>query len=154
MKTKLLFLGCLLLFISSCSVEDSNPDNSLTETELIVKKSMEAFYLASKSASFKKFVNGVKSKSEYSELTEEEYQRLLDEFLSQQPQELVDLYYLLISLDLSDNEILEIALRFKEEILGKSEESSKETECWTDIVADGLKPIFQALFCDSSDEDD
>ncbi len=117
MKTKLLYIACaLLIFFTSCSVENDPAELSQSEKELLVQKLFDSFSKsAENSPSYVKFIQTIRSKSS-SEWTAEEMQEIEEEFLSKQSAEFLELYYSVISLNLSNEEMITILLKYKDTI--------------------------------------
>ncbi|AXT60179.1 hypothetical protein D1816_07390 [Aquimarina sp. AD10] len=113
MKKHLLFIvGFFLLTIISCSKEESS-EILLSEKENVVKQTLISFNnSAVKTKKYKVFINELSRKSNISDLTPEELDLLVDEFLKEQTQEFQQLYYKLAELNLTSEEFSIIASEF------------------------------------------
>ncbi|WP_298546068.1 hypothetical protein [uncultured Aquimarina sp.] len=148
MKTKLLYLTSLfLVFMTSCS-SDENLDELHTDENKVV----ELFDMFSKnivnSESYSKFLEEIQIKSS-SGSTEEELNELEQEFLSGQSAEFIALYYYVLDLDLSKDELRYIVLRH----FGKS--SSKNGDCGAGQTSTtSLLEILTELVCEVINDKD
>ncbi|WP_299313710.1 hypothetical protein [uncultured Aquimarina sp.] len=119
MKTKLLYLtSFLLVFVTSCS-----SDENISELSANEEKVVELFDVFSKkivnSESYLKFTKEIQIKSS-SGLTEAELYQIEQEFLSQQSPEFIELYYYVVDLDLSKDELRYIVLEYFDKSNSKS----------------------------------
>ncbi len=114
----------MLVFVISCSSDDNINKSSTNE-----KKVVELFETFSKSVvnspEYNKFIEKVQTKTS-SELTEEEKQQLEQEFLSQQSAEFVALYYYVVDLNLSKEELRNIILDYFS-LIDKTETQGKDS---------------------------
>ncbi|WP_405207459.1 hypothetical protein [Aquimarina sp. LLG6339-5] len=113
MKTKLLYLiSFLLVFFTSCSIDESANEISLYEKEMAVKNLFDSFSKSVvHSTSYAKIIEEIQIKSS-SNSSEEEMQQLEQEFLSLQSDEFVELYYSVKSLNLTKEEIRDIVVSY------------------------------------------
>ncbi|MFD2561347.1 hypothetical protein [Aquimarina rubra] len=160
MKTKLLYaISFLLIFFTSCSVDESITESSINEKEIKIKSFLDAFSKnAVNSSSYFKFVKGMQTKSS-SGLTAEEMAELEQEFLSQQSAEFVALYNYIVNLNLSEDELRNIIIEY----LSSNNSNSVSTKNDTDECALGdggsswsLLALVIKIFCEEGDtrEDD
>ncbi|SEL45002.1 hypothetical protein SAMN04487910_2490 [Aquimarina amphilecti] len=113
MKTKLLYLASfMLVLITSCSVEETTDQLSEQEKELKVENLVKLFVEdVVPSSSYSKFINDLQTKSS-SGLTEEELNQMEQEFLSTQSEEFLELYYFVVNLNLTEDELREVVIAY------------------------------------------
>ncbi|MDH7447215.1 hypothetical protein [Aquimarina sp. 2201CG14-23] len=152
MKTKLLYLaGFLLLFITSCSVDETENELSKEEKELMVQELFVSFSKsAENSPSFNKLMQTIRSKSS-STWTTEEIQQMEEDFLSQQSIVFIELYNSVVALNLSNEEIISIISLYK--ITINISKGNKTNDACKEIVAasegSNFFALVAALFCES-----
>ncbi|MHA7057605.1 hypothetical protein ACWGOQ_0010330 [Aquimarina sp. M1] len=130
MKTNILYVtSFILVFFSSCSVEEGIKDSSEQEKELKVKSLIKTFAEdVIPSSGFSEFMLDVQNKSS-SGLTQEEIDGLEQDFLSQQSAEFVELYYYVVSLNLSEDEIRIVIIEYLSNVnKGNVYNSNKDSE--------------------------
>lgn len=150
----------MLILFTSCSTDENNNEVSLEEQELKVKNLVEFFARdVIPSPSFVKYVEVVQLKSSTG-LTQEEMQELEQELLSQQSAEFVELYYYVVSLNLTENELRNVVIEYLS--LAKTNSLSQSKNDNEDCIssasaggADSLLSILIKLFsCQESGEDE
>ena len=147
MKTKLLYTVSVILLLSvSCSVEQNDTETLEQEKELKVKSLAKAFkedIIPSKS--FKEFTRNLQTKSSEA-LTVDEIAQLEQEFLSQQSEEFVELYYYVKELDLSEEELRVIIVEYLSSI-NKSDngDTKNESEDCVGSSSEGLDSLFSLI---------
>ncbi|WP_299256572.1 hypothetical protein [uncultured Aquimarina sp.] len=156
MKTKLLYLtSFLLVFITSCSSDESINGSVEQEKDLKVKSLIEAFAKdVIPSPGFSKFIEEVQNKSS-SGLTTEEAAQLEQEFLSRQTEEFVELYYYVLALDLSKEELRGFIIEYLSIINKSFKENTKNDtdECAAGGAGDDdsiLWALILAIFCEEN----
>ncbi|WP_271784011.1 hypothetical protein [Aquimarina algiphila] len=113
---KLLLFTCIISFLTvgSCSRDEEPTEVSLTEKEYLVKQTIIEFNnSAIKTGKYKGFVNSVAQKSAVEELNSGELEVLLEEFLGEQTQAFLDVYYQLVALNITPEEFYNIASQFE-----------------------------------------
>ncbi|MBQ4804112.1 hypothetical protein J8L88_14715 [Aquimarina sp. MMG015] len=131
MKTKLLYISSFLLVLfTSCSIDENREEPSEQEKELKIKSLVDAFVKdVIPSPAYAKFIEEVRTKS--SEWTSEEETQLEQELLSQQTPEFVALYYYVVELDLSKNELRNFIFEYFEASKSRNIDllKSEEDDC-------------------------
>ncbi|WP_299438812.1 hypothetical protein [uncultured Aquimarina sp.] len=117
MKTKLLYLASfLLVFFTSCSVDENGNEPTVDEKEEAVKELFDSFSKSVvDSPSYSKFIKTLQTKSS-SSITAEELQKFEQEFLSQQTAEFAELYYYVSTLDITREELRSIVIAYAESV--------------------------------------
>ncbi|AXT54354.1 hypothetical protein D1815_00820 [Aquimarina sp. AD1] len=148
----------MLILFTSCSTDENNNEISLEEQELKVKNLVEFFARdVIPSPSFVKYVEVVQLKSSTG-LTQEEMQELEQELLSQQSAEFVELYYYVVSLNLTENELRNVVIEYLSLAKTNSLSQSKNDDCTTSSSPDGTDSLISILIklfsCQESGEDE
>ncbi|WP_299211922.1 hypothetical protein [uncultured Aquimarina sp.] len=130
MKTKLFYItSFILVFFTSCSVDENSNVQSINEKEIKIKSFLDAFSkIAVTSPSYSKLLDGIKTKSS-SGLTAEEMTVLEQEFLSLQSPEFTELYNYIVDLNLSEDEIRRIVLAYLSDRNNNNISEIKSDEC-------------------------
>ncbi len=116
MKKLLLFtLFFSLIAITSCTKNEDTPELSQEEKELLVKHTLIEFNKSAiKTGKLHKFSMKLSQKTASGDLSNEELEALIQDFLGDQTQAFLDLYYQLLALNLTDNEFYEIAYQYED----------------------------------------
>lgn len=114
MRRLLLFTFILsFIAIGSCSKDDEDAKVSQEEKENLVKQTIIEFNnSAIKTGKYKEFVNSVNQKTATAPLSPVELEAMLQEFLGDQTQAFLDVYYQLEALNLTVEEFESIAYKF------------------------------------------
>ncbi|WP_378172215.1 hypothetical protein [Aquimarina sp. SS2-1] len=154
MKTKLLYItGLLFVFFTSCSVDENN-EVLEQEKELKVNSLIKSFaedVIPSKD--YINFVNDVRIKSSTG-LSQSELNQLEEDFLNKQTDEFIELYYFVASLDLTEDELMELIFDyFSSANKSFSADTKNDTEECAIIETDEEESfllIFLRLICEVS----
>lgn len=113
MKKQLLFIvGLFLLTIISCSKEDSS-EITISEKEDLVKQTLIEFNnSAVKTGKLDDFTKIISRKSSEKDFTTIQLEVLFQDFLGDQTQEFINLYNILIDLEITPEEFFIIASQF------------------------------------------
>lgn len=160
MKTKLLYVtSFVLVLFTSCSIEEDVVEISTDEREATVIKLFDSFSkVAVGSTGYTKFVQSLQNKSSSDAWTEEEIQQLELEFLSQQSSEFVQLYYYVVRLNLSEEElrsiIIDYAFLLNKTAIEKNEKGMRNNSDECTIYENGpqnsLLAILANILCEIS----
>lgn len=141
----------LLFLITACSVDENSEEPSVSEKESKVIDLFESFSKnVVNSPEYTKFIKELQSVSS-SKSTEEELDYLEQEFLSQQSREFVVLYYYVLELDLSEDELRNIVIEYVDNTESKNRNWHKSDN--DDCVSAGetsrssLLGILATIFC-------
>ncbi|WP_074410132.1 hypothetical protein [Aquimarina megaterium] len=143
---KLLLFTCIISFLTviSCSRDEETTQVSLTEKEYLVKQTIIEFTnSAIKTGKYEAFIKNVSQKSATASLSQVELEAMIQEFLGDQTQAFLDVYYQLVALNMTAEEFESIAHQFEYLILNLVTNSGKEdSSCCsfaggTDGVPDG-----------------
>ncbi len=113
---KLLFIASIifLLIFSSCSQSEYSIENSISEKEYLVEQTLIEFNKSAiKTGAYSNLVASVSDKSSTGQLSQFEVDDMIQDFLSIQTQEFLDVYYKLEALNLTEEEFFSIANQFK-----------------------------------------
>ncbi len=113
---KLLLFTCMISFIAiaSCSREEESTEVSFTEKEDLVKKSLIEFNKSVvQTSGYNNFISSISQKSNNKQLTQDELEILIKDFLVFQNQNFTELYYKIIALDITPEEFRSIAHQFE-----------------------------------------
>ncbi len=103
------FLGTV-----SCSKDEEHTEVSQEEKEYLVKQTLIEFNKSAvKTGKYKEYINSLRQKSTEEQLSEAEKEALLQEFLGDQTNVFLDLYYQLEALNLTPQEFYDIADQFE-----------------------------------------
>ncbi|WP_108803783.1 hypothetical protein [Aquimarina sp. Aq107] len=155
MKTKLFYVtGLVLVLFTSCSTNDDGAELSLNDKEQMVKNLFNSFSKSIKNTP--DIYKIIETKSSIG-LSSEEINHLEQQFLSKQTTEFVNLYNSVVSLNLSNEEIIRIILNY--ESLIEIIKANKEGDSCAEIIAasEGGSTFFAliaALVCKDSDTSD
>lgn len=112
---KLLLFTCVisLLIVTSCSRDTDSTEVSLAEKEYLVKQALIEFNKSAiKTGKYDSFINKASQKSAVEELSPAELEALLQDFLGDQTQAFLNVYYQLEALNLTSEEFHSIASNF------------------------------------------
>ncbi len=146
MKKLLLFtLIFSFITITSCTRDEDVLEVSQEEKELLVKQTLIEFNKSAiKTGKLQQFLKSLSQKTANNNLSEPEVEALFQEFLGDQTQAFLDLYYQLEAMNMSGEEFGSIADQFEylklemRNSLGKSA-SSRACESTTGLAAGILK---------------
>jgi len=114
-KFLLLTMIGTLLTITSCSKEESVEEISQEEKEQLVKETLIEFNKSAvKNGKFQVFKNTFRQKTADDQFTQEELETMVQEFLGDQTQDFLDLYYQLEALNITSEEFRSIADQYEE----------------------------------------
>ncbi len=131
MRKLLLFTFVIsLLGTVSCSKDEEHTEVSQEEKEYLVKQTLIEFNKSAvKTGKYREFINSVYQKSSLDQLTSTELEILLQDFLGDQTQQFLSVYYKLEALNLSSEEFLSIADQFEYLRINSTQESGKIGGC-------------------------
>lgn len=157
---KLLLFTCLFSFfiIISCSRKEESTEVSLTEKEYLVEQALIEFNKSAiKTGKYDKFINSVAQKSSMEPLSEDELEVMVSDFLGDQTQIFLDVYYQLVALNISQEEFYSISHQFEYLRFGTTSSSKNGGCCGTGGSAGTADKIFFYLidfFCGCDDDND
>ncbi|GAA4272141.1 hypothetical protein U6A24_11595 [Aquimarina gracilis] len=130
MKKLLLFtLIFSFIGITSCTRDEESLEISQGEKELLVKQTLiELNKSAVKTGKFEKFLKSLSQKTTEGNLSGSEVEILIQEFLGDQSQTFLDLYYQLEELNMTGEEFLRIADQYEYLKQGVSSKLQKTSE--------------------------
>ncbi|MBG6129305.1 hypothetical protein IWQ47_000002 [Aquimarina sp. EL_43] len=129
---KLLLFTCVISFltVASCSRDVESTEVSLTEKENLVKQTIIEFNnSAIKTGKYNRLVSSVSQKSATGQLSEVELEELVQGFLASQNQAFLDVYYQLVTLNMTAEEFYSIAHQFEHLRLTTTNGLSKGSDC-------------------------
>ncbi|MBQ0732806.1 hypothetical protein [Aquimarina celericrescens] len=128
---KLLLLTILfsLIGITSCTTDEENLEFSQEEKELLVKQALiELNKSAVKTGKFQQFMESLSQKTANDNLSSSDVETLFQEFLGDQSQTFLDLYYQLEAINMTGEEFTRIADQYEYLKSGVNSKHQKSTE--------------------------
>ncbi len=115
MRKLLLFaITFSLITITSCTRNEDIIDLSQEEKELLVKQTLIEFNKSAiKTGKLQKFVKSISQKTSVNNLSNSDVEIMFQEFLGDQTEVFLDLYYRLEAMDMTKEEFLDIANQFE-----------------------------------------
>ncbi|TSE06217.1 hypothetical protein [Aquimarina algiphila] len=115
MRKLLLFIFVTSLFVvESCSKHEEYTEVSLTEKEYLVEQTLIEFNnSAIKTGKYDRLINSISQKSTTESLSQAELEVMLQEFLGEQTQAFLSVYYQLEALGITAEEFYSIAHQFE-----------------------------------------
>ncbi|MDY8137230.1 hypothetical protein [Aquimarina sp. 2201CG5-10] len=152
MKKLLLFTFWIsLLFITSCSKDDRSEEILSAQKEYLVKQTIIEFNKSAiKTGKYETFINSFSEKSASGELSQTEIELLIQEFLGNQTEEFLNVYYQLEALNLTAEEFYSIADQFEDlriYLIGLSSNRSQRGCCDVSDADDGVLAILLGWAC-------
>ncbi|WP_024771187.1 hypothetical protein [Aquimarina macrocephali] len=146
---KLLLFTCVISFliVVSCSRDEESTQVSLTEKEYLVKQTIIEFNnSAIKTGKYEAFIKDISQKSATAPLNPIELEAMVQEFLGDQTQAFLDVYYQLVTLNMTVEEFYSIANQFEYLRINIKTNFDKNgnSDCCS-AVGEGKHPELEAL---------